>query len=75
MKRVQQLAELRGSDTRELRIRLQDLHKEVFSLRFRGAAEEVSKSARFRQVRREVARILTVLGDRNRQEAAGGGKQ
>lgn len=71
MKRSQIIAELRGSDTRELRIRLEDLRKEVFGLRFRGAAEEVAKTARFRQVRREVARIMTVLSERNRQTAEG----
>lgn len=72
MKRSQMLPELRGSDTRELRIRLQDLRKEVFDLRFRGAAEEVAKTSRFRQIRREIARIMTVIGERQRAEARPG---
>lgn len=70
MKRSQQLSELRGSDSRELRIHLEDLRKEVFNLRFRGASEEVAKTARFRQIRREVARIMTVLSERDRLAAA-----
>lgn len=74
MKRSQIVSEIRGSDTRELRIRLEDLRKEVFNLRFRGAAEEVAKTARFRQIRREVARIMTVLGERNRQATSEGSK-
>ncbi|MEY3160048.1 MAG: Ribosomal protein [Planctomycetota bacterium] len=67
-----QTKEIRGVDTRELRAQLSDLRKEQFQMRFRGAAEEVAKTARFRQIRRKVARILTVLSERER---AAGGKQ
>jgi len=67
-----ELKEIRGVDSRELRGKLMDLRKELFNLRFRGSPEEVAKTARFRQIRRSVARILTVLGERDRSPAVGG---
>lgn len=68
--------EIRGRDTRQLRLDLQELRKEQFEMRFRGAAEEVAKTARYRQIRRCVARIMTVIGERDRAAAAtAGGSQ
>ncbi|MEZ5963340.1 MAG: 50S ribosomal protein L29 [Planctomycetota bacterium] len=63
------IADIRGKDSRELHLDLQALQKEYFELKFKGATEVVAKTARFRQIRRERARILTVLGERRRQEA------
>jgi large subunit ribosomal protein L29 len=64
-----QISEIRGKDSRELRLDLQALRKELFELKFKGATEVVAKTARFKQIRRAHARILTVLGERERQEA------
>ncbi len=58
------LNELRGKDSRELRLDIQELLKEQFQLRFKAANEEVANTARFRQIRREVAQINTVLRER-----------
>ena len=58
------LSEIRGKDSRELRLDLQALEKERFGLRFRAASEEVSNTARFREIRRTIARIKTVLRER-----------
>jgi large subunit ribosomal protein L29 len=65
------ITEIRGQDTAELKAKLSDLRKEQFGLRFRGAAEAVAKTTRQREVRRTIARILMVLGDRAK---AGGTK-
>ena len=62
--------EIRGENTPELRAKLNDLRKEQFELRFRGA-EGATKTTRHREVRRTIARIMMVLGDRARTEAAG----
>ncbi|GAB4140662.1 MAG: 50S ribosomal protein L29 [Planctomycetota bacterium] len=70
MKTSQLMSEIRGSDSRELRIRLEDLRKEIFDLRCRSTSEDVPHTARFRTARREIARILTVLGERDRDAAA-----
>ena len=58
------MAELRGKDSRELVLDMQALRKEQFDMRFRAAAEEVAKTARFTEIRRTVARIKTVLRER-----------
>ncbi|MDO8348681.1 MAG: 50S ribosomal protein L29 [Planctomycetota bacterium] len=60
------ITEIRGLDSTELRSKLQDLRKEQFGLRFRGSPEEVKKTTRHSEVRRTIARILMVLGDRDR---------
>ena len=64
------LPEIRGKDSRQLALDLQALRKERFGLKFRAAAEEVSNTSRFRQIRRTIAQINTVLGERQRTEAA-----
>lgn len=66
------IKDIRGKDTKELLGSLLDLQKEEFQLKFRTAAEEVGHTARFRQIRRERARIKTVLAERAKAEAAGG---
>jgi large subunit ribosomal protein L29 len=60
------IAEIRGMDSRELGTKLQDLKKEQFGLRFHGSDEQVARSTRFVEIRRTIARILTVLGERAR---------
>ena len=63
-----QITEIRGQDSRELRGRLTELQKEQFELRFRGAAEKLTKTSRFREIRRTIARIRMVLAERERSE-------
>ncbi len=60
------ITEIRGEDSTELKAKLNDLRKEQFQLRFRGAGDEVAKNTRHREVRRTIARILMVLGERER---------
>ena len=64
-------AELQLMDPAELETRLVESRKELFNLRFQLATGQLDNSARVRDVRREVARILTVLRDREIQEAEG----
>ena len=64
------LAEIRGKDSRELALDLQALRKEYFGMKFRAAAEEVSNTARFRKIRRTIARIQTILGQRQKQSTS-----
>ena len=66
------ITEIRGQDTQELKVKLSDLRKEQFGLRFRSSGEGVAKTTRHKEVRRTIARILSVLGERDRQAAAGG---
>lgn len=61
--------ELAGMDVDELVSRLAESRKELFNLRFQLATGQLDNSARMGAARRDVARILTVLRDREIREA------
>ena len=58
------LAEIRGKDSRELGIDLRTLQKEAFKLAFRSSSEDVVNPSRHSQIRKTIARIKTVLRER-----------
>jgi large subunit ribosomal protein L29 len=58
-------------DPDELELRLGEARRELFNLRFQLATGQLDNTARMRAVKRDVARILTVLRDREIQEAEG----
>ena len=66
---MSKLKELRGKDSRELRLDIQELLKEQFTLRFKAANEELANTSRFRQIRRDIAQIKTVLREREIEQA------
>ncbi|MBT31147.1 50S ribosomal protein L29 [Thalassobius sp. S69A] len=53
--------ELREKSLDELREQLSALKKEAFNLRFQQATGQLENTARVKTVRRDVARVLTVL--------------
>ena len=54
--------ELREKSADQLKAHLLDLRKEQFSLRMQQATGQLSKSHETRRVRREIARVKTLLG-------------
>ncbi len=54
-------ADLRTKTADELKDALMDLRKEQFNLRFQRASGQLENTARVRQVRRDIARIKTIL--------------
>ena len=60
------LADLKAMSEDELSVRLIDLKKESFNMRFQRAGGQLNNTARMRTVRRDVARIKTLLGERRR---------
>jgi len=60
--------ELLGQTVDQLTDQLMDLRKEQFNLRFQKASGQLENTARVRQVRRNIARIKSVL---NRIQADG----
>jgi large subunit ribosomal protein L29 len=56
--------EVRDLTTDELKDKLLQLKKEQFNLRFQKASGQLEKTARVREVRKDIARIKTVLGER-----------
>ncbi len=63
-------SEMREKTVDELRNTEHDLRKELFNLRFQGATGEIQNPKRMTQVKREIARVLTIAGEKTRQEAA-----
>ncbi len=57
-------ADLRAKSADELKEQLLELRKEAFNLRFQAASGQLENTARPRQVRRDIARIKTILGQR-----------
>ncbi|MEE8500259.1 MAG: 50S ribosomal protein L29 [Kiloniellales bacterium] len=60
--------DLRSKTADELRDAVMDLRKEQFNLRFQKASGQLENTARARDVRRDIARVKTML--RNLQQAA-----
>ncbi len=58
------VTELRDLSDDELKAKLAELKEERFRLRFRSASESIDNPMRFRTLRRDIARILTVLRSR-----------
>jgi len=56
--------ELRDKTPDQLRDRLVELRKEAFNLRFQKASGQLENSARMRVVRRDAARVLTILNEK-----------
>ena len=63
-------SDLRAKTTDQLQDQLLQLKKEQFNLRFQKATGQLESTARVRQVRRDIARVLGTLGDRARAAAA-----
>jgi len=64
------MKELRSKEDKELRYDLKNLEKELFDLRFQSASENLSNPARIREIRKEVARVLTILKERQAKEVS-----
>lgn len=58
-------ADLRGLSRDELNSKVSELKEELFSLRFQAATGQLESSGRLREVRKDIARIYTVLQERN----------
>ena len=62
--------EIRGLGADDIRARLAELEEERFRLRFRGATEPLSNPLRLRSIRRDIARLQTVLAEQARTTEA-----
>jgi large subunit ribosomal protein L29 len=64
------IADVRAKTDDELRDTLLSLKKEAFNLRFQAASGQLENTARVKVVRRDIARIKTILDQRGRTAAA-----
>ena len=62
--------ELREKTPDQLRDELENLKKEAFNLRFQQATNQLENTARMRQVRRDAARVKTILNEKAAGAAA-----
>lgn len=58
--------DLKSLSTDELQSRLNDTREELMKLRFQQATGELTDFTRLRHTRRQVARMMTLLGERER---------
>lgn len=56
--------ELRDKKVADLKKIILDLRKELFNLRFQASSAQLKNTARVRQVRKDIARIKTVIGEK-----------
>ncbi len=63
-------ADLRPKTDDQLKEQLEDLKKESFNLRFQVASGQLENTARQREVRRDIARIKTIVTQRQAAKAA-----
>ena len=65
------IEEVRGLTPDQLADQLVSLKKEQFNLRFQKATGQLEKTARIREVRRDIARIKTIAAQKRAAEAKG----
>ena len=62
-----ELEKIRELDAEELKKKLEDLRLQHKNLRFQKAKSELKNPLKLREVRRDVARILTILNEKDRE--------
>lgn len=65
MAKALQATDLRGMSREELNTKVLSLKEELFTLRFAAATGQLETHGRLREVRKDIARIYTVLQERN----------
>ena len=63
------IADIRAKSADELETMLLDLRKEQFNLRFQRATGQQEGTARIRTVRRDIARVKTIMAERRHASA------
>ena len=61
--------ELKGKSAAELNEDLVALKKELFNLRFQNATNQLDNTSRIKEVRRNIARVKTVITEKSRAQA------
>jgi large subunit ribosomal protein L29 len=64
-------SDIRAKSPDELKSLLLDLRKEQFNLRFQRATGQQENTSRVRTVRRDIARVKTILAERTRAAVKG----
>ena len=65
MAKTSTAADLRGLSRDELNAKVVEYKEELFNLRFAAATGQLESHGRLREVRKDIARVSTVLRERN----------
>ena len=65
MAKTSTAADLRGLSRDELNAKVKEFKEELFNLRFTAATGQLESHGRLREVRKDIARVYTVLQERN----------
>lgn len=63
-------SKIREMDAKGMQKELTELHKEQFSLRMQNATGQLAGTAQLKRVRRDIARIKTVMNEKTKGETA-----
>ena len=66
------VARVRELSPEELALKERELRRELFNLKFRKATGQLGNTAQIRNLRRDLARVLTTRQEREAQASAGG---
>ena len=69
MKMKEYREDLQAKTAEELQAQLVDAKKELFNLRFQNATNQLDNTSRIKDVRRNIARIQTVISQKSKAEA------
>lgn len=67
MKRKEKLAEYRSMNSDALKDKISGLQEEMMNLRFRHTSGQLEQTSQLRNIRREIARINTIINQQVRQ--------
>ena len=59
------IAEIKNMTVEELNAKLVELNKELFNLRFQHAEKQLENPHKITEVKRDIARVMTVLNEKN----------
>lgn len=65
------IQEFRELSSDELQVKERELRDELFNLKFQLSTAQLENTDRLKQVKRDIARILTLLHERELQESEG----
>ena len=70
MKMNKYVEDLKAKSASELNTELVAAKQELFNLRFQNATNQLDNTARIKEVRRNIARIQTVIAEKNAENSA-----
>ena len=70
MKTSKYVEDLKAKSTEDLNQALVDAKKELFNLRFQNATNQLDNTSRIKEVRKNIARIQTVITEKAKEQQA-----